>query len=76
MKNNFVMLKIKDSDDGIILDTFLVKNPSQKALDGLQDLVDKRYDDDFEGDWDYSEVYEFVANNFEIIGYNEEIIRY
>ena len=78
MKNEITILKIRDTEDNKILDTFLVKNATQQALDGLQDLIESRYDEESENyeDWDYGLVYEYIENNFEIVGYEEETIDY
>ena len=77
MERKIVMLEIRDSDDGLLLDKFLVINPTKKALAGLQDLIDGRFNDDgLIEDWDYSCVYDYILSNFEIVGYSTEVIDY
>lgn len=72
-----VILKIVDNETGEFLDTFLVKNPPQQALNGLQDLLDSRYiDDKAMNDWDYSKVYDYIYNNFNVIQCEHKEIEY
>lgn len=75
MKNEITILKIRDTEDSdIISDLFLVKNAKQQALDGLQNLIDSRYDEngDWNDNWDYDDIYKYIKDNFEVVGYNEE----
>ena len=78
MKNELTILKIRDTEDCRVLDTFLVKNATQEKFAGLKDLIDSRNNEDlsWNDDWDYGCVYEYIYENFELVGYNEEVIDY
>ena len=74
--DNIVMLKILDNDAGFedrLLDTFIVKNPTKEALEGLRVVLAEHYDLD---DWQYSMVYDYIEKHFDVIDYNVVSVEY
>ena len=81
MEQKIFVLEIIDTDTTYpanILATYLVVNPTQEALDGLQDLIDSRYTEDMEwnDDWDWVLVYEYIDRHFTQLNYEEIKIKY
>lgn len=81
MEQKIVIIKIIDSDpsyDDRLLETFVVVNPTQEALDGLKDLIDSRYDDEgkWNDDWDWGLIYEYVNKHFTQLDFEEVEVEY
>lgn len=67
-----VALRIVNNEDGSVMDTFYLVNPDADKLEKLKNLVEGRFVDEMNGDENpfldnYSAIYDYIAENFQLI---------
>lgn len=71
-RKNIVALRIVNNEDGSVMDTFYLVNPDADKLEKLKNLVEGRFVDEISGDENpfldnYSAIYDYIAENFQLV---------